>query len=41
MSPAQRNWPVIAISSAGVAFILLGLLALALPPAQEGVSSGS
>jgi cytochrome c biogenesis protein CcdA len=37
MSPVQRNWPVIAISGAGVAFILLGLLALALPPAQEGI----
>jgi drug/metabolite transporter (DMT)-like permease len=37
MPPAQRNWPVIAISSAGVIFILLGLMALALPPAQEGM----
>jgi cytochrome c biogenesis protein CcdA len=37
MSPVQHNWSVIAISGAGVAFILLGLLALALPPAQEGI----
>jgi cytochrome c biogenesis protein CcdA len=37
MASVQRNWPVIAISSAGVIFILLGLLALAMPPAQEGV----
>ena len=35
-APTLYNWPVIALSGAGVAFILLGLLALALPAAQEG-----
>ncbi len=33
---ALYNWPVMALSSAGVTFILLGLLALALPTAYEG-----
>lgn len=32
----QQEWAVIALNGAGVLFILLGLLALALPAAQEG-----
>jgi len=36
--PAPRhNWLVVALSAAGVIFILLGLLALALPTSQEGM----
>ncbi len=36
--PAPRhNWLVVALSAAGVVFILLGLLALALPTSQEGM----
>ncbi len=36
--PAPRhNRLVVALSAAGVIFILLGLLALALPTAQEGI----
>ncbi len=35
-SPTSYNWPVMALSGAGVAFIFLGLLTLALPPALEG-----
>jgi len=36
--PASRhNWLVVAISAAGVIFILLGLLTLALPTSQEGM----
>ena len=37
MPPSRFNWLVIALSGAGVGFILLGLLALALPTAQEGM----
>ena len=36
--PASRfNWLVIALSGAGIIFMLLGLVALALPTAQEGI----
>ena len=36
--PAPRhNWLVVALSAAGVIFIILGLLALALPTSQEGM----
>jgi hypothetical protein len=35
-SSTPDNWPVMALSGAGVTFILLGLLALALPTAYEG-----
>ena len=36
--PAPRhNWLVVALSAAGVIFILLGLWALALPTSQEGM----
>jgi len=31
------NWVVLTLSGLGVALILLGLLALALPPAYEGI----
>jgi hypothetical protein len=37
MSHPRDTWPVVAVSAAGVVFILLGLMALALPTAQEGV----
>ena len=37
MFTSRFNWLVIALSGAGVIFILLGLLALALPTAQEGI----
>ena len=37
MPVSRYNWLVIALSGAGVIFILLGLLALALPTAQEGM----
>ena len=37
MPPSRVNWLVIALSGAGVGFMLLGLLALALPTAQEGM----
>ncbi|MGC9468300.1 MAG: hypothetical protein ACP5HS_06905 [Anaerolineae bacterium] len=37
MPSLKDNGLVVAVSSAGVLFILLGLLALALPPSQEGV----
>ena len=37
MPGSRFNWLVLALSGAGVIFILLGLLALALPTAQEGV----
>jgi len=33
----SHNWLVVALSAAGVIFILLGLLALALPTSQEGM----
>lgn len=33
----RHNWLVVALSAAGVIFILLGLLALALPTSQEGM----
>ncbi len=33
---ARRNWLVMALSAAGVIFILLGLMALALPTTYEG-----
>jgi hypothetical protein len=33
----ENKWAVFAASAAGITFILLGLLALALPPAREGV----
>ncbi|MGC9349546.1 MAG: hypothetical protein ACP5JG_15515 [Anaerolineae bacterium] len=37
--PAERqNWLIVAASAAGVLFIFLGLLALALPTAQEGAN---
>ncbi len=31
-----RDWPIIALSAAGVCFIVLGLLAFALPSSLEG-----
>jgi len=37
MNRGKRNILVIAMSAAGVLFILLGLTGLALPQAQEGV----
>jgi hypothetical protein len=37
MPTSRFNWLVIALSGAGVIFILLGLLALSLPTAQEGI----
>ncbi len=37
MFPIKRNALVVALSAAGVVFILLGMLALALPTAQEGL----
>ncbi|MDF1514550.1 MAG: hypothetical protein P1S60_12145 [Anaerolineae bacterium] len=37
MPSTRFNWLVIALSGAGVGFILLGLLALSLPTAQEGM----
>lgn len=37
MSPREHNWPVVALSAAGIVFIFLGLLALALPTSKEGV----
>lgn len=37
MPVSRYNWLVIALSGAGVVFIILGLLALALPTAQEGM----
>lgn len=37
MSFAEHSWPVIALSAAGLLFILLGLLSLALPTSQEGM----
>lgn len=37
MPDARGNWLVMALSATGVFFIVLGLLALALPTAQEGV----
>lgn len=36
MSAPKQNWLVIALSGAGVLFILLGLMALALPDTYEG-----
>ncbi|MGC9393699.1 MAG: hypothetical protein ACP5J4_02455 [Anaerolineae bacterium] len=36
MSDRKQNWPVIALSAAGVFLILLGLMALALPETYEG-----
>jgi hypothetical protein len=33
---SRGNWLVIAVNAAGVLFIVLGLLALALPTAYEG-----
>jgi hypothetical protein len=36
--PAPRhNWTVVVLSAAGVIFILLGLLGLAIPTSQEGM----
>ena len=37
MPTSRYNWLVIALSGAGVGFILLGFLALAIPTAQEGI----
>lgn len=37
MTAPKQNWLVIALSGAGVLFILLGLMALALPDTYEGV----
>jgi len=37
MPSPRHNWLVVALSAAGVIFILLGLLALALPTSQEGM----
>jgi hypothetical protein len=37
MKGSRYNWLVIGLSGAGVIFIFLGLLTLALPTAQEGV----
>ena len=37
MPTSRFNWLVIGLSGAGVVFILLGMLALALPSAQEGI----
>jgi cytochrome c biogenesis protein CcdA len=37
MPTARTNWGVTAISIAGILFMLLGLMALALPTSQEGV----
>lgn len=36
MAAPKQNWLVIALSGAGVLFILLGLMALALPDTYEG-----
>ncbi len=36
MALQRGNWLVVATSAAGVLFILLGLITLALPPSQEG-----
>ncbi|MGC9523844.1 MAG: hypothetical protein ACP5HG_18490 [Anaerolineae bacterium] len=36
MSFAEHNWPVVALSAAGLFFIFLGLLSLALPTSLEG-----
>ena len=36
MVEARRNWLVIALSAAGVVFILFGLMALAVPTSYEG-----
>jgi hypothetical protein len=36
MTPHKQHWLVIALSGAGVIFILLGLMVLALPDAYEG-----
>ncbi len=36
MSLSKHNWLVLALSGAGVIFILLGLMALALPDTYEG-----
>jgi len=38
MAAPKQNWLVIALSGAGVLFILLGLMALALPDTYEGFS---
>ncbi len=37
MPAPKQNWLVIALSGAGVLFILLGLMALALPDTYEGI----
>jgi hypothetical protein len=37
MHKTRFNWLVIALNGAGVLFILLGMLALAMPTAQEGM----
>jgi len=37
MSVRKQNWLVIALSAAGVLFILAGLMALALPEGYEGL----
>jgi hypothetical protein len=37
MDMAKRNGLVVALSAAGVSFILLGILALALPTSREGI----
>lgn len=37
MSLPKYNWLVLALSGAGVIFILLGLMALALPETYEGI----
>ncbi|MEJ5312231.1 MAG: hypothetical protein WHX52_20905 [Anaerolineae bacterium] len=36
MTAPKHNWMVVALSGAGVLFILLGLMALALPDTYEG-----
>jgi cytochrome c biogenesis protein CcdA len=38
MAAERQNWLVTAAGAAGVLFIVLGLLALALPTAQEGIN---
>ncbi len=36
MAFSREAWPVVALNAAGVFFILLGLMTLALPVAQQG-----
>lgn len=37
MFVVKQNWLVVALSAAGVVFILLGMMALAIPAPQEGI----